>query len=488
MLDIKKIVDENEITFHKKKILYVKSSFNNEQLLVVMSTHNQGANYLALRTFLENQFCDILFISDPGNSWYLDDDYGETYYKLIKKYSDNYNPESVFLFGSSMSGYGALLHGLRLNANVIAINPQVNLDLTAKYSWPELTDHINKIRGKHINIDEHAFNLWRESVVMILHGHYEMDVLNVDLLSTSAPAKKKLILQTLDVDSHAYPFGRDIEYIKKLISLIFSYRKLPSTENFENSLNTSEFESIRSRRHLSGMNFLKHPLRKIDGNTLWQVRHSFEKPRNLVFFSNIGFYKNGEPLGGLCLYDGDCWRYLSPSFDNSSYLLESKELEISDDFFKCENFQKIYNGWVVRKDDSSVINIEGSGGGFRVSFTSGNTALAFLHKSIKPNNEYFENMVGKMITFSADVYSSEGGVMLVTGGYGDSGYYHSNSEPSVKGRWSSISSSMIIPSIKENHHDSIFIRVNFGSDKKSKDVFVRNVKLISGYFPEGLKI
>lgn len=66
-IDIASVVEQNEKIVLGKKVLFVPISrdSNSEKLLIVMSAHNQGNKYMALRSFLENQVCDLLFISDP---------------------------------------------------------------------------------------------------------------------------------------------------------------------------------------------------------------------------------------------------------------------------------------------------------------------------------------------------------------------------------------------------------------------------------------
>ncbi len=220
-LDIAKLVADHEQIVLGKKVLFVpaEAGLRSERLLVVMSAHNQGGKYMALRSFLEDQKCDLLFISDPKNSWYLDDDLGSSFGSVLNVFVKNYDPKSIFLFGSSMSGYGAIFHAFKLNANAIASNPQINLDVTKDYAWPELIEHINDIGGNHVNLDEISDAEWGDSAVYLIHGHDEIDTINVELLTRSSPPNKKLIVQTLDVDSHVMFFGKEVGYVYAVMDL-----------------------------------------------------------------------------------------------------------------------------------------------------------------------------------------------------------------------------------------------------------------------------
>lgn len=91
-----------------KKALYVRSSVDNTRLLVIMSTHNQGSNYLALRTFLENQFCDLLFISDSNNSWSA---------SLIFSSVQNNHHDAIFVrinFGADKKDENVLVRNIKI--------------------------------------------------------------------------------------------------------------------------------------------------------------------------------------------------------------------------------------------------------------------------------------------------------------------------------------------------------------------------------------
>jgi len=487
-IDLNKIIIDNEKVVFGKKVLFVKYAGNSEKLLIVMSTHNQGENYLGLRNFLENQFCDLLFVCDPINSWYLDDDYGEGFHKVFEKICLNYNPAHVFFFGSSMSGYGAILHGLKLNANIIANNPQINLDVTARYSWPELNKNISNLNGKHINLDENISHLWQDSVVFITHGHDQMDLINANLLIMSDAPKKNLIIKTIDEDSHAYPFLSAFEHAKFASNIIELMRNSQGL-NLGVGAGRSSFESIKKHRYSIQRTNKKFPLNKmaLDASQLWQMRYLHENIGNKVFFENIGIFRDGNVLGGLCVFDGSSWRYICPQPIDSDFLLSSDDLcAVSEKYIDVKNNKLIGGEWLVRSQEDSYICISQEQGEIDVNFESGSATLGFLHRSIKISDAQKSLLDGLCISFIADVYCSNGTVVLAAGCHSENGYHHSNSMPSKQGEWSSLRAIEMLPKLSIKHHDAIFVRINFGGDKKSKNVKIRNMKVMLGYFPENL--
>jgi hypothetical protein len=105
---------------------------------------------------------------------------------------------------------------------------------------------------------------------------------------------------------------------------------------------------------------------------------------------------------------------------------------------------------------------------------------------VKANAEQYHAMLGKYITLSADVYTSQGEVYLTLGGVGESGYHHKNSLKNTPGTWKNISVSEQFLSINSAHKDSVFVRVNLAADGKAKTALVKNLSLQVGYFPMGL--
>ena len=99
-MNIESLVKSCEKDFFGRKYLYVPKE-GSSKLLILLSAHNQGNRYFLLKSFISNQKYNLLFITNPENNWYLDDNFGESYIKLIKYISDKYDKNNVFIFGSS---------------------------------------------------------------------------------------------------------------------------------------------------------------------------------------------------------------------------------------------------------------------------------------------------------------------------------------------------------------------------------------------------
>ncbi|MGS0640049.1 hypothetical protein, partial [Citrobacter sp. VF227] len=79
------------------------------------------------------------------------------------------------------------------NANAVTVNPQINLSISKDYAWDELRRHIDAIPGDRINLEEWCVHHWQESVVYLMHGHDDMDVINARLLLNAMPPRRKVI-------------------------------------------------------------------------------------------------------------------------------------------------------------------------------------------------------------------------------------------------------------------------------------------------------
>jgi len=148
------IVNSHEKIFDNKRFVYIKGcAEKNKSLIVSMSTHNGGERYFGFRALIDSQSADLLFVTDPNNSYYLEDDEGDGYKRLFLSIVSNYAPNRVSFFGSSMAGYAALYHSSFFGANAIVSNPQLNFAITLKNCWSDLKKTINKLSYKS-NLEE----------------------------------------------------------------------------------------------------------------------------------------------------------------------------------------------------------------------------------------------------------------------------------------------------------------------------------------------
>lgn len=487
--DLVQILEQNEQVISGKRVLYAKvdTEKHSQNLLIVMSAHNHGEKYMALRSFLSKQTCDLLFITDPKNTWYLDDDNGASFESTISHFAKNYEDRNVFLFGSSMSGYGAILHALRLNFNAIASNPQINLDITKDYSWPELVDHISKINGNHTNIEFIAPSTWRDSAVYVIHGHDDIDVINAKLLVNSIPNNRKLIIQTVDSDAHTFYFGKNVDYVLDAMSMLSIFRNKLDLSATVKELATDSSESKKMHRAERDQLSIIDPFRSLtplDNGILWQDRYTHEQLGNLVHFANIGLY-NGERLSGAtCLFDGNKWRLTSIPYEPGDNLIANNEF-LTNGLTSASTNNSFFNDyWWIRNEAESTVTVSGIHNFCEVIIAEAKNKNIYINSSISSTIDITQ-IQGQYLTFTADIYTSEGEASLTLGGVGNSGYHHKNSEKNTPGTWSRLVVFEQFTSINASHKDRVFVRFNLATDGIPKVIRIKNACLAIGYFPMG---
>ncbi|WP_421173019.1 hypothetical protein [Aeromonas sp. 601115] len=208
----------NELVYKSKKYVYKKYGFN--KLLIVMNTHNQGERYFGYNSLTNEPQSDLLFITDPNNSYYLDDDQGEIYLDLISDISKNYCKDNVCIFGTSMAGYAALLFGSKLGFHIIASNPQLDFDVTYKLSWENLRESLSKI-NKKINIADVYNDGYNGGNIFFIYGEHRLDIANADIFKSLDFNEKVVVLKKVKSVEHGF-------FIKDLNNLFYIQDKLIS--------------------------------------------------------------------------------------------------------------------------------------------------------------------------------------------------------------------------------------------------------------------
>ncbi|WP_177440569.1 hypothetical protein [Pseudomonas sp. Irchel 3H3] len=487
--DLLEFIKQHEETSSGKKVLYARldGEQHTEKLLIVMSTHNHGDRYMALRSFTENQVCDLLFVTDPNNTWYLDQDNGESFQRVISHYIKNYKPENTFLFGSSMSGYGAILHALKLDLNAIAFNPQINLDITKNYAWPELIEHIDNLNGNHTKIEDIVHNTWKNSAIYLIHGHDDIDVINATLFTNAQPDQKKLIVQTINIESHVLNLGNSADYTYDLINVLLALRTGPDLSSITEKI-TTDAKNLRRSLRLERENAkCFDPFRSLcapNKGALWQYRHDYKETNIPIFFNNTGFYRGSSLSGTTCNLNKASWQLVTPTYNKKYNLIESHQLDTAGEISSSTDDFFINDHWKLRNKSQSTITINGQQGQIEIDVQDPRDTNIYLHSSVtKPVK--LNALAGQFLTFTADVFSSQGEASITLGGVGNFGYHHKNSEKSVPGEWTQLIVFEQFLSVNKSHKDKLFVRFNLASDGKSKVVKIKNICLTIGYFPMG---
>lgn len=137
--------------------------------------------------------CSVIFLNDPARNWYqfgvpgFSASIDETVDR-IKDWAEVLGASKIITVGSSMGGYGALLHGTRLDANICAFAPEVVLRLPESRSAkmmprestvvvPDLTDDIRE------HTQRTTVFIGEDDPTDVLCGNFIFDGANVELLS-----------------------------------------------------------------------------------------------------------------------------------------------------------------------------------------------------------------------------------------------------------------------------------------------------------------
>lgn len=208
----------NELIHKNKKYVYEK--YGHDRLLIILNTHNQGDRYFGYTSLTSAPKSDLLFITDPNNGYYLDDDQGHTYAELLANISSSYNINNVCIFGTSMAGYAALLFGSRLGFHIIASNPQLDFDITYKLSWENLRESLDKITNK-IDIKDEIRNKYNGGNIFFIYGEHRLDLANAEIFKSIDLSERLVMMKKVKSLEHGF-------FIKDLNNLFYIQEQLIS--------------------------------------------------------------------------------------------------------------------------------------------------------------------------------------------------------------------------------------------------------------------
>ncbi|MEG0000962.1 hypothetical protein [Comamonas sp.] len=475
-MDLKSVVQAHEKGFKGKKYLFIPRE-GCDRILILLSAHNQGDKYFLLRSFVEKSKYNLLFIADPGNSWYLNEDFGASYVELIRTVLLDFDAEKSYIFGSSMAGYAAINFAVQLGIHALICNPQVDLNLTLDYGWYELNKNIAKLTSKRLNADlGKLLNESRHDKVMcIVHGHAPIDVANVELILGSAAPIRKLLVYTLDTDDHSMPFGRDVDKVYKALDLIDHFHDFNVHVEDQNS----QMAVLRENRKKSVAKNNIHHSRSLSGvhfeDISWVKRYAVNDP-GVYFCNDVGFYNSKGILSGCLLsFDGDdftCITNHADSMKKSASLglsvIEALEVNNGDGIFQ--------NAWARVPEGGSLTAL--NEGLFLAEFESSKNCYLNWELIKEFSADVKEGMY---VSCLFDVELSGGKITLSLGGYGNAGYYQVNKVIDASGCYGL---TFHISNILPQHRDALFARVYFYPDGVSKEVKLNRFSAILGYYPD----
>lgn len=242
ILDAKKFILENEKELYGKKYVFVPCT-GSDQLIVILSTFKNKGRYMGLKMFTDVKKTNILFITDPDSSYYLDKDGGKTFTNYLSELTKDFNPNKVTIFGSSMSAYAALFHGVQLDFNIIAVNGQYGFDIIQKHGWDDLKNAINQIPKKpDLNFDFFK-KYYKESIIYLIHGDDILDDENHKFFMKNITKDVKYLNCRISLNQHLYPFPQNSEIINKIHNTITYYRTQITNLPILASRNTAKIKS-----------------------------------------------------------------------------------------------------------------------------------------------------------------------------------------------------------------------------------------------------
>ena len=202
------------------KALFVKNSLS-DKLLIILSTYNQKNTLFAAKKILSDFDTNVLFLTDYNNSYYLencDDIIKTSYYNRIKEYVEVYGSERIFIFGSSMAGYAAMKYGEVLNLNIIAMNPQLNIEVSYPAAWPELRKTFSRIKYFQ-DIDFSNIN----NKVFLLFSDHPMDKANfIFFTKSTVDISIQSTIHKISTKEHNFPYAEKPNIIFEIIKFLES--------------------------------------------------------------------------------------------------------------------------------------------------------------------------------------------------------------------------------------------------------------------------
>jgi hypothetical protein len=148
------IIDKNESKVVSVNFKFIEKK-NSEDLLICFTGQGRVVLYDFYNTFTSKDLCkkmDVLFFSDELKGFYLGgvSGYSASFEDTIEKINQlilNKKYKNIYIVGTSMGGYGALLHGFTLNTknlksiNILVFNPYTYL---TEKDFKKRCDFINR--------------------------------------------------------------------------------------------------------------------------------------------------------------------------------------------------------------------------------------------------------------------------------------------------------------------------------------------------------
>jgi len=177
---------ENKVTIGRcKRLIVAFSSLGNGLVRHEFGGSLAKINNQLYADGLHVDVCDVLFVADPSQSWYLKDSRGsfdgfEEYEQRIRVATRPY--KRVSCIGDSMGGSGALLFSHLATESVVAFSPQVDLEGDVHVSRYDMTPIIRYRYYKRLLQSVDQAVVAKGINVFVHRGVEKSDIRHTDLL------------------------------------------------------------------------------------------------------------------------------------------------------------------------------------------------------------------------------------------------------------------------------------------------------------------
>ena len=127
-----------------------------------------------------------------------------------------YGSTNIFIFGSSMAGYAAIKYGEVLDLNIIAMNPQLSIEVSYQSAWPDLRNTFSQIT----HFQDIDFKRIKNRVFLVFSEH-PMDKANYAFFvesTTDIPIKSTV--QRISTNEHNFPYADTPNIIFEIIDFL----------------------------------------------------------------------------------------------------------------------------------------------------------------------------------------------------------------------------------------------------------------------------
>ncbi|MDF7650584.1 hypothetical protein PUG42_18765 [Erwiniaceae bacterium L1_54_3] len=212
-------------------------SNDSDKLIIAFSDRYSYHVFPSVPSFSKEHSCNVLFINNPKCNWYSDDEDVRVEGLINKLVLGKYLNENVMCYHASMGGYAAIKFGLRHNFNILAVNPQFNLDLWAQLRREDQS-RINNISEK-INLDKLSVGALEGQTLSLIIGRHPADALAFQAFIENLRDVKfiNLYIEKHRINEHEglimKAYGSNfVEVVQERFKLMGEFRKDASKDNY----------------------------------------------------------------------------------------------------------------------------------------------------------------------------------------------------------------------------------------------------------------